>query len=352
MIYAAAMRVLLWMPRHIDLAGGHRVQMRQTAAALRREGIDAVEADDADPDLAGIDLVHAFGSASAADIHRLRARGLPVALSTIYADRAYRLGGAGRVTPRSVAGRLRRAVRVGRGGAGAALAEWPGEIEFTARFSAVDVLLPNAAGEEAAIRRELHVATPAVVVPNGVDPELFSDGEGDRSGVLYVGRIDPYKNQLGLIRALRNEGVPLTICGPTHPHHHEYYQECLAAGRGWVQFVGPVPHQQLAQLYQRAAVHVVPSGFETTGLVSLEAALCGCQVVSTYRGYAREYLGGDARYCDPRSSMSIRQAVIDSLNDPLPMEPLRQRILAQFTWRHAALATISAYDRVMHRHRR
>jgi len=107
-------------------------------------------------------------------------------------------------------------------------------------------------------------------------------------------------------------------------------------------------NRQIAQLYRSAQVHVLASKFETTGLVSLEAALCGCTIVSTSRGYASEYLGADALYCDPRHPRSIRQAVEQTLRTP-SSERLRTRILENFTWRHVAQATLAAYREVLDR---
>ena len=87
----------------------------------------------------------------------------------------------------------------------------------------------------------------------------------------------------------------MVIAGDDHPHHPGYAEQCRDEGDGWVTFAGQVPHDStaLADLYQGARVHILPSWFETTGLVSLEAALSGCSVVSTERGHAEEYLGGD-----------------------------------------------------------
>jgi glycosyltransferase involved in cell wall biosynthesis len=90
--------------------------------------------------------------------------------------------------------------------------------------------------------------------------------------------------------------------------------------------------------------------FETTGLVSLEAALSGCAVVTTEMGYAREYLEDMAWYCDPYDLESIRTAVLNALDAP-PQRDLRQRILDRYTWEHTASATAAAYrELVSHRH--
>ena len=165
-----------------------------------------------------------------------------------------------------------------------------------AAFESADLLLPNAVGEGESLVADFGVTTPIVPVPNGVDPVSFS-APGlpfeERELVLYVGRVEPHKNQLGLIKALQGSGIPLMIAGHEHPDHATYVRACRKAGEGWVDFhlsptsFGP---DELAGLYRRARVHVVPSWFETTGLVSLEAALSGCSIATTDRGHAARVL--------------------------------------------------------------
>jgi glycosyltransferase involved in cell wall biosynthesis len=342
----------MWAPRESVIPGGHVVQFRETANALERAGVTVRTATDQEPDLGGIDVVHGFGLLPE-HVQFCRSRGAAVALSTIYWDRSYRRSGLGHPTTlRRRIGRVRRAARLARAstrgegqGIAAAWTEVSEERRFLAAFSAADLLLPNAQGEADAIRADFGVTPPVVVIPNGVDPARFTvttDGR-PRAGILFVGRIEPHKNQLGLINAMKGSGVALTICGPDHPHHAEYADRCRRQGDGWVRFTGFVPDEQLADLYASAKVHVLPTWFETTGLSSLEAALSGCSIVTTSRGHAREYFGELARYCDPADPSSIRNAVTAALAEPAQPAGLRQRILDRYTWDHVAHATLEAY---------
>ena len=213
-------------------------------------------------------------------------------------------------------------------------------------YESADLLLPNSEAEARTIISELGITTPTHVVPNAADAELFTPPERvARSGVLYVGRIEPHKNQLGLIRALRMTGIGLTIAGPPHPHHPQYFEACIAAAGPDVVFTGALNPAELVPLYQQAQVHAMPSFFETTGLSSLEAALCECGVVTTDRGYAREYFDGHAYYCDPTSESSIRTAIATAIQRPLT--GMRERALERYTWPHAAAATVAAYESVV-----
>lgn len=110
-----------------------------------------------------------------------------------------------------------------------------------------------------------------------------------------------------------------------------------------MRFVQPCSQQELVNLYRGAAVHVLPSWFETTGLVSLEAALSGCAVVTTDRGYARDYFGDLAHYCDPSDADSIRQAVQRALADGHQPE-LELLVRERYSWGAVARATVAAYE--------
>jgi glycosyltransferase involved in cell wall biosynthesis len=318
-----------------------------TAKHQNRTGrVEATVFEGPEPSFAGVDIVHGFGL-SRADIRQAREARLPVVISPIYWGKEYVLRGA----PTRGVDYLQRL----RAGAVLAIAAARGRhhdkaeaylrrlIEATASYESADLLLPNSESEGEAIRRDLYVTTPQWVVPNGVEPDLFTGAPPEgRTGVLVVGRVEPHKNQLALIRALRGTGIQVTIVGDPHPDHEQYYARCLHEGRGQVVFHAAVPHDELPRLYARARVHALPSFFETTGLVSLEAGLMGCNLVSTSRGFARDYLHDLARYCEPDDIRSIRAAVTEAYDAPFDPR-LRELILGNYTWTKAAQATEAAY---------
>jgi glycosyltransferase involved in cell wall biosynthesis len=348
------MKVLLWMIGG-EAPGGHRIQIEQTTSHLRAMGLDCEMAVDGIADVASYDLVHGFGL-SPESIRKCRLAGVPVVLSTIYWSRAYTTGThAHRGALASLQNRARMGFVLLRSAMlGLHIEKCEAMVERLQRtrvaFEMADLLLPNSKAEASQIDFDLGVTTPMEVVPNAVDDKSFTlpDSSHERSGVLYVGRFEPHKNQLGLLRALRGSDIPLTLAGPPHPDHPEYHAQCLREGGANVQIIPAVPHDQLPALYQKFKVHVLPSWFESTGLVSLEAALCGCNVVTTSRGYAGEYFGNFAWYCDPANDASIRKAVGQAYAAPFK-QVLRERILANYTWKHTARATAAAYDHVMRR---
>lgn len=348
------MRVVMWMPLR-DVPGGHQVQCDGTVRALRALGVDVHTCFAPSLDFGGArpDVVHGFGL-EAGQVRQVRAAGVPVALSPIYWSHEYTSRGPGGRRSDSIRRRLTAAGVLMR----AALSDTHpekmagylrGRQEAAALFESADLLLPNSALETRALQEELGVTTPCMVVPNAVDHELFSpspDGESEKAGVLMVGRFEPHKNQLALIRALAGSGIRLTLAGPEHPQHADYLARCRREAREReVRFLSARSQADLVELYRQAEVHVLPSWFETTGLVSLEAALSGTAVVTTSRGFASEYFQQDVAYCEPDDVRTIRHALRRALAAG-PSAKLRERILQQFTWRQAGQATLNAYRKV------
>lgn len=346
-------RVLLWAPAASPF-GGHKVQMAMTARHLELTGrVHARVVVGLQSDFDEVDVVHGFGL-TRMDVRLARRARLPVVLSPVYWAKSYRLGSS---QPRSrweeakyrfrATTALSRAAALGRHHDKAeGYLRWV--IETAALYESVDMLLPNSRSEATQLKQDLGVSTPQRVVPNGVDPSIFREAPAvSREGVLMVGRIEPHKNQLGLIHALRGSGLPLTIVGDPNPDHLGYFDTCRREPKGSVTFLPSLPHDtELVGVYARARVHALPSWFETTGLVSLEAGLVGCNVVTTSRGYAREYLQDLAWYCDPANPKSITNAVIEA-NSAATAPALRKRILANYTWERTAQATAEAYELVI-----
>ena len=346
------LRVLLWMVAGGDhVPGGHYVQIRQTCKHLRFLDVDANISFAADADVSGYDIVHGFGLGPK-EVRYCRQRGLPVALSTIYWNDyvTFRRGLSQQWHTWKGRGRtgvvlLRSALQGRHIEKCAAIASKLQEQRVV--FEMSDLLLPNSQMEADAIRADLATTTPHHVVPNAVDPTVFRmDGIQDsttRNHVLYAGRFEPHKNQLGLIEAMRGAKIPVVLVGHPHPHHPAYYERCKRRATKNITILPGVPQEQLAALYSAAKVHVLPSGFETTGLVSLEAALCGCNIVTTDRGYTRDYFRDMTWYCDPADPRSIRQAIKAAFESPYKSE-LRDHILNNYTWEHTARETLEGYN--------
>lgn len=354
----------LWLVRE-DLeahAGGDTVQILRTAAALRERGHEVVLDASARPDFTGYDLVHLFHLdrlwENGPHARRLERCELPAVLSTIWwpteeFDAAGRTGLQGwlaRTFGGSAYPTLKIAQRSALGWprAGAAWSHRPvlGFARAARRLIArCAVLLPNSQAEADALRARFGELSEVVVVPNAADAEFFTPPEpgAPRRGVACVGRIEPRKNQLALIEALAGSGVELTFVGAAGRFAADYEARCRAAAGPEVRFLGPRDRSGVREVLRRASVHACPSWYETPGLASLEAALCGCRLVVTPGGCTREYFGAETALADPVDRPGLRAAVLAQLEAPAHPEA-RERLARDFSWSAAARATERAYE--------
>jgi glycosyltransferase involved in cell wall biosynthesis len=212
-------------------------------------------------------------------------------------------------------------------------------------FKLADLILPNSYTEKEAITKLFRLDPNVVrVLYNGVDeefakanPYLFESTYGLSDFVLYVGRIEPRKNTLNLIKAIKDTNLSLVLIGSSNPIYHDYYvlcQKIAMKASDRIKFIPNLSHdsEMLRSAYAASKVFALPSWFETPSLAALEAALAGSTIVITSKGSTKEYFRDLAFYIDnPDSIKEIRDKIIQAYNTPKNSK-LRNLILHNFTW--------------------
>lgn len=188
------------------------------------------------------------------------------------------------------------------------------------------------------------------VVYNGVDPsfqfgtpERFVDKYHLSDFILFVGRIEPRKNVLRLIKSFNKADLntDLVIIGkPSVGVYESYWAMCsreATKNAKRIHFLGPLDHsgRMLKSAYAASRLFTLPSFYETPGLSALEAALAGSSVVITNRGATQEYFSNLATYINPSSVKSIVRGLTRAYYSPRN-ERLKEHILRNFTWQRSA----------------
>ncbi|MDP5199622.1 glycosyltransferase family 4 protein [Flavobacterium sp. DG2-3] len=361
------MKVLMVARKTLNtVPGGDTVQINNTAKYLREFGIIVDLCIGSDTiDYSTYDLIHFFNIIRPDDIlpHILKSR-LPFIVSTIFVDYSEfernRSGAIGLLTKLFSSDTLEYAKTIARflkngdkiNSKFYLLNGHRKSVKYIA--DKASLLLPNSHSEYIRFVKKYNVKTPYLKIPNSIDLKVFNDGiipnENFKNHILCVGRIEGLKNQLNLIKALRGSDLYLTIIGKPAPNHLDYYKECkkIVEENENMQMIDHVSHKELAAILKASKVHVLPSWFETTGLISIEAAVMDCNIVITRKGDTEEYFKDFAFYCEPDDVRSIKNAVLLAYSKE-KNNSLKDLILAEYVWEKTAQKTLKAYNLVLNK---
>jgi phosphatidylinositol alpha-mannosyltransferase len=166
------------------------------------------------------------------------------------------------------------------------------------------------------------------VIPNGVDIDRFQRSvpiarwQDGTSNILFVGRFEPRKGLLELLKAYRllhKSGCDCRLLvvgsGPLAREARRYVATRRLRG---VEFLGRVSDEEKAQLFRTADVYASPAtGGESFGIVLLEAMASGTAIVASdihgYKGVVRR--GREALLVPPRDPKALAIAIGRLLGD-------------------------------------
>ncbi len=348
--------------------GGDTIQLLKTKEYLEKIGIQVDINLELEPDLSKYDIVHLFNLTRVQEtyIQMLNAKSQkkPIILSTIYWP-SFELEKNGQFGMR---GMISKVLSINNIESLKAIYKYFIRKEknkgtkylMTHSFASMQIeilkncewFLPNSVSEIDMISKYIKFDTSSYnVVPNAVDIENVNDRkytnefEKYRGYILSVGRIETRKNQLNLLKAIEGTDYKLLLVGKVAPGHKKYAKKVLdiVKKNNNIEYIESVDNDKLYSLYKVCKVHVLPSWFETPGLVSLEAGAMGASIVVSDRGTTRDYFKEYAYYCQPNDISSIKEAIDSAYSYPKNTEKLHDMIVNDYTWNKAAQATLEGY---------
>lgn len=210
------------------------------------------------------------------------------------------------------------------------------------------------------------------IVPCGVNLELFQpekkrlarqrlELDPDDVILLYVGRFEALKGLDILLAAMTylksSERLRLVIVGGDGEDHHAHQslkqktRELRISER--CVFTGPIEQKNLPPYYNSADVIVIPSRYESFGLVGLEALACGRPVVSTPVGAMDNLLRNvrAVRVVSDSSPESLAGEIQSLIADrSLPSSAETRASVTGYSWSRVADLILKEYQEAIDQH--
>lgn len=334
-------------PTLFQTSGGLKMKVGRTVDALNKRGIEAKLIDTVHERFKDYDLVHLFApyNGNHRIVEQAKADGLPVVISTILNPPFTKWEGRRANFLNRVVGKL---------------THW----EVTTSYQQVLTALKLADHLIALGGIERTMLTDAYGMPeqkisivyNGIGEEFFCASPDAFNAkysiphpfVLHTGLMGDVKNQLGLVRSLKDEDIHVVLIGNSNEASAEYLSACKKLGGERVHYLGELPHGGLlASAYAAADLIAVPSRHEGMPNSILEGLASDKPVVLTdTHTIDIELPSNVAAQVNSYDDQAIRDAVMRLL-DNRPAPGLARSVVMSLSWAAVATKLESIYTRLL-----
>lgn len=222
------------------------------------------------------------------------------------------------------------------------------ERDLREALSLCDALLVSGEAEEHVARSygyagAIHFVGPVARLP--VEPASIEHITGSSDFVLAHAPIAARSNQFFLLRAARQNGMPLVLAGPVSAA--DYYMVLREFADETVTFVPNPTEGELSALYRSARVFADVGWTSLTGHRLSHATLCGASVVCATTNHFGRLRGPGIPMADPASVESIAQALREAWNagsDTATARAIVERVAAATDPTAVLAATVTAYS--------
>ncbi len=142
---------------------------------------------------------------------------------------------------------------------------------------------------------------------------------------------DERKNVRRLIEAAKKYQFQLKLAGKLRNDEERSKVLSWIENAENIEYLGFLPQEQLLDYYRRAKVFALPSTNEGVGIVALDAAAMGCDVVVTNLGGPKEYYNSLAIEVNPYNVDEIGSAVLRGLSNFTMQPELQEHIYKNFS---------------------
>lgn len=240
-------------------------------------------------------------------------------------------------------------------------------------LSEVDQIIATTPNEKQLIVETVKSPATIHIVPIGVSDtyhSLYKRPFEFGNYFLFVGRLEESKGIFVLIQSFRElvekkqipKNIKLLIAGGTaqsvninkfYPNDPRMRQE-IKGLEDRIKFLGPRNEEELADLFKNAVATVVPSYYESFGMVAAEAQACGCPVIASEVGGLKDIVipGKTGLHVTKGNIAKLTESMYHLLSKPQFVRELKNnaRKFAQkeFKWQQIAKKINHLYEETIY----
>jgi len=187
-----------------------------------------------------------------------------------------------------------------------------------------------------------------LITPNGMNPvgpleSTFINNYNHGLYLLFVGRMEPRKNHLLLLKAyvelkLYNQNLNLVFIGKIKDlevvNFNIYYKNLPIEIKNRVIILQDISKHELEYFYKNASLFVYTSVAEGFGIPPLEAIMNGCKVICSNQTAMADFEFFGKYLFDPNNFNELKDKIVSTLQEKkYPFEEIQKAIRERYCWR-------------------
>ena len=158
--------------------------------------------------------------------------------------------------------------------------------------------------------------------------DLFKKYELKKDYILSVGTIEPRKNPMAVLKAVKEKKLDVQVVFVGKPTDYSFELLKFVSDNKMdeqVKLLSNIPRKELAGLYRNAQLSVYLSIYEGFGLPVIEAMASGCPVITSNVSCLPETAGDAAILCSPSNEEELGKQIRDILTSDVNRKALIQK---------------------------
>lgn len=222
----------------------------------------------------------------------------------------------------------------------------------------IDGMIVETPKEADFMEKHFHIPRKKIcIIPNGAEYiDDFDDSVYEVIGkkckyAVVIGRFDNNKNQINVIKALKNTDIDIVFAGGPDPSRRLYYESCLkeADKRENIHFLGWLEQNGslLKSVLGNASVIICPSFQETFGLSIIEGIIAGAMPIVSNTLPILEFESlKKIKTFNPNDVEDIREKIISGIKEKVDCN-LKTVVADEFSWGAVASQHLEVYSKIL-----